>query len=260
MLSTGGLPYASKPTLEDILAAFDGIPEMHRNIYVGRNLGESTQMSDAHKAAIEDGSFRGLWVGDYWTHNGINYRLGDVNYFFRCGNPSFLTNHIIVIPDHKLYNAAMNSTDTTDGGYVGSDMYKNGLNQAKQMIEEAFPGMVLTHKDFLVDGVKDGHASTTKTYDSSIELMNEVMLMGTVIYTPMNNGAVMPELRTHAFSQFALFRLNRELININDNYWLRDVCSPKQFVRKTYDAGILYGNAADTYTGVRPYAIIGVKK
>ena len=154
----------------------------------------------------------------------------------------------------------MNPTDTTDGGYVGSDMYKNGLNKAKQMIEEAFPGMVLTHKDILVDGVKDGHASTAKTYDSSIELMNEVMLMGTVIYTPMNDGAVMPALSTHASSQFALFRLNRELINIEDNYWLRDACNLKQFVRKTYDAGIIHGNASDIYTGVRPYAIIGVKK
>lgn len=53
-------------------------PEMHRNIFRGRCLGES--ITAGQLAVIRDGSFADLYVGDYWEINGTKYRIADINY------------------------------------------------------------------------------------------------------------------------------------------------------------------------------------
>ena len=44
-------------------------PYMHRNVFRGKNLGEF--ITDEQLAAIRDGSFDDLYVGDYWEINGL---------------------------------------------------------------------------------------------------------------------------------------------------------------------------------------------
>ena len=50
-----------KTTSKVIFDAFDSIPEMHRCLFRGKNLGESTEMSQEHKDAIKNGTFKDLW-------------------------------------------------------------------------------------------------------------------------------------------------------------------------------------------------------
>ena len=47
----------------------------HNAIYRGKYLGDTVTAEQA--AAIADGSFEDLFIGDYWTMGGVNYRIAD---------------------------------------------------------------------------------------------------------------------------------------------------------------------------------------
>ena len=110
--------------------------EQHRMIWGGRNLG--TSVSAEQKAAIRNRTFDNLYIGDYWVINGITWRIWDICYFTHSGDNEFTKPHLVIVPDSALYSHVMNDTNTTEGGYVGSKMYKEGLEQAKTTIKAAF--------------------------------------------------------------------------------------------------------------------------
>lgn len=109
-------------------------PINHCNVFRGKNLGGG--VSSAQKAAIKDGSFDNLYIGDYWVINDVTWRIADMDYFLRCGDTDFTSHHLVIVPDTQLYTGKMNEAHTTEGGYVGSLMYKSGLNQAKTAMED----------------------------------------------------------------------------------------------------------------------------
>ena len=57
----------------------------HNAIYRGECLGNT--ITDEQAAAIADGSFEDLFIGDYWTMGGVNYRIADFDYWYRTGFP-----------------------------------------------------------------------------------------------------------------------------------------------------------------------------
>ena len=104
----------------------------HNAIYRGKYLGESA--TAAQYAAIEAGTFDNLFIGDYWTIGGVNYRMAAFDYYLNCGDTACTDHHVVIVPDTNLYNAAMNSTNTTTGGYIGTIRYRANLEQAKTTI------------------------------------------------------------------------------------------------------------------------------
>lgn len=234
-------------------------PGMHRNIYRGKNLG--TSITDAQKAAISAGAFDNLFIGDYWTINGTRYDIADMDYFRNIydaaeGVPSFTKHHLLMIPHANLYNGKMNDTNTTEGGYTGSKMYTEGLDAAKTTIGTDFGDMLLTHREWLTNAICNGVASAGGWFDSTVELMNEIMVYGSYIKANHGDGTSIPALTTVAKQQLALFNLLPVTNQNRISFWLRDVASSAvfAFVR-------LYGDATSTGAsvslGVRPYFLIG---
>lgn len=226
---------------------------LHQNIYRGKNLGSSLTTEQA--AAITAGTFKDLFIGDYWTINGVTYRIADFDYFYNVGDTNFTKHHVVIVPDNSMYSAKMNETNTTEGGYVNSAMRTTNLEQARTTITAAFGERIQTHRDYLVNAVTDGHPSGAAWMDSDIELMNEIMAYGCYIRAAMNTGnnAI---TTTTAKRQFALFRLNPRMLDRRQTIWLRDVVS------STFFAGVgSYGDAgngsASGSIGVRPYFVIG---
>lgn len=68
----------------------------HRMIWGGRNLG--TSVTAEQKAAIRNGTFDNLYVGDYWVINGITWRIWDINYFTHSGDTEFAKPHLVIVP------------------------------------------------------------------------------------------------------------------------------------------------------------------
>lgn len=230
-------------------------PINHCNVFRGKNLGGG--VSSAQKAAIKDGSFDNLYIGDYWFNNGVNWRIGDMDYFLRCGDTDFTRHHLVIVPDTPLYSGKMNETHTTEGGYVGSLMYKSGLDQAKTAIAAAFGDLVTTHRDILCNAVSNGRQSGGGWFDSTVELMCERMVYGNSVFQPGCDGSFIPYNYTTGKSQFALFRMAPQYISNRQWYWLRDVVSAPRFATVNSGGAADYSTAGNVL-GVRPYFVISV--
>ena len=230
-------------------------PINHCNVFRGKNLGGG--VSSAQKAAIKNGSFDNLYIGDYWTINGVTWRIADMDYFLRCGDTDFTSHHLVIVPDTQLYTGKMNETHTTEGGYVGSLMYKSGLDQAKTAIAAAFGNLVTTHRDILCNAVSNGRQSGGGWFDSTVELMCERMVYGNSVFQPGCDGSFIPYNYTTGKSQFALFRMAPQYISNRQWYWLRDVVSATDFAF-VYLHGRAGYYSAGYVIGVRPYFVISV--
>lgn len=226
-------------TVSVYMAGFS--PEMHRNVFRGKCLGES--ITEEQMIAIRKGSFRNLYVGDYWEINGTKYRIADINYWRNVGYPEsekVQKPHILIVPDTVLGSGQMNTSNSTAGGYRNSSMKAARLVQIADALPDTFKDMLISHRIF-----SDGSWIAT-----SVDIMNEVMVHGTYICTDNNNR------QTSDTQQLALFRLAPELKAIGVNYWLRNVAGSQ-----TYTLISQYGDASSdmatsTY-GIRPVFAIG---
>lgn len=243
---------------EDALfAMLDGFApvELRRVLFRGKNLG--TALTAVQKAAIKDGSFKGMFLGDYWSIGGRIWRIVDMDYWYNCGDTAFTSHHLVIMPDEALYNAQMNTTNVTTGGYVGSAMYKSNLANAKTIVNAAFQGSVLTHREYLCNAVANGRPSGGAWFDSSIELPNEPMMYGHPHFSPTSDGSTVPSIYTISKTQLALFMVcPRFIVNRSYNQWLRDVVSSAAFA-DVYGNGNAVSNGASNSLGVRPVFPVG---
>lgn len=224
----------------------------HNAIYRGKALGG--EVTDAQWAAIEAGYFNDLYIGDYWTKDRVNYRLAAFDYFYNCGDTNFTKHHVVVVPDTSLYEAQMNTGNTTTGGYAGSAMRMSHLEQAKVTIKAAFSSdHVLTKRELLTTATNGNTPSSWAWFDSDVELMNEVQAYGSVASGVHDgNGSNVAS----GNGQFPLFMYDRTRLHNRESYWLRDIAVASSFSAVGYD-GCASGAGAATSLGVRPYFCIG---
>ena len=250
----GNKAIAAEDALFAMLDSFAPV-ELRRVIFRGKNLG--TALTAVQKAAIKDGSFKGMFLGDYWNIGGRIWRIVDMDYWYNCGDTAFTSHHLVIMPDEALYNAQMNTTNVTTGGYVGSEMYKKNLENAKTIVNAAFQGSVLTHREYLCNAVANGRPSGGAWFDSSIELPNEPMMYGHLHFSPTSDGSTVPSIYTISKTQLALFVVcPRFIVNRSYNQWLRDVVSSANFAYVGNVGGTNFSGASDSY-GVRPVFPVG---
>ena len=204
----------------------------HNMVYRGKALG--TSVTSEQWAAIKAGTFKDLYLGDYWSIGGMDYIIAAFDYWYKCGDTACNTHHAVVIPRSQLYTYKFNPTNTTEGGYVGSDLYKNGLTQAKTTFNTAFGAAhILNHREYLVNAVTNGKPTGSDWYDSTVDLMNENMVYGGRQFSPMPDGTdPWNTCRNYTIdkSQLPLFRLAPWMSFVR-NQWcrLRDVVSSAGF-------------------------------
>ena len=250
----GNKAIAAEDALFAMLDSFAPV-ELRRVIFRGKNLG--TALTAVQKAAIKDGSFKGMFLGDYWSIGGRIWRIVDMDYWYNCGDTAFTSHHLVIMPDEALYNAQMNTTNITTGGYVGSEMYKKNLANAKTIVNAAFQGSVLTHREYLCNAVANGRPSGGAWFDSSIELPNEPMMYGHLHFSPTSDGSTVPSIYTISKTQLALFMVcPKFIVNRSYNQWLRDVVSSADFARVHYNGSTACNSASGSY-GVRPVFPVG---
>ena len=250
----GNKAIAAEDALFAMLDSFAPV-ELRRVIFRGKNLG--TALTAVQKAAIKDGSFKGMFLGDYWSIGGRIWRIVDMDYWYNCGDTAFTSHHLVIMPDEALYNAQMNTTNVTTGGYVGSAMYKSNLANAKTIVNAAFQGSVLTHREYLCNAVANGRPSGGAWFDSSIELPNEPMMYGHPHFSPTSDGSTVPSIYTISKTQLALFMVcPRFIVNRSYNQWLRDVVSSAYFALVGSGGNPLYYSASSSL-GVRPVFPVG---
>lgn len=250
----GNKAIAAEDALFAMLDSFAPV-ELRRVIFRGKNLG--TALTAVQKAAIKDGSFKGMFLGDYWSIGGRIWRIVDMDYWYHCGDTAFTSHHLVIMPDEALYNAQMNTTNITTGGYVGSEMYKKNLANAKTIVNAAFQGSVLTHREHLCNAVANGKQSGGAWFDSSIELPSEIMMYGHIHFGNASDGNTIPNIYTPSKTQLALFMVCPRFITDRSHVqWLRDVVSSALFADVGGRGGANYSAASDS-CGVRPVFPVG---
>ena len=239
---------ANAAALEKVNATGAGA---HNSIYRGKYLGSS--VTSAQYAAIAAGTFDDLYIGDYWTIGGVNYRIAAFDYYYRSGdNIDITTHHVTLVPDTALYSHVMNDTNTTEVGYIGSKMKTSGLDQAVTTINNAFGSAhILTRRELFTNAVSNGKPSGGSWYDSTVDLMTEQNVYGSRFFAPAPDGTTIPYQYVVDKSQYPLFAFRPDLISNRITYWLRDVVSAADFAMVAN-----YGNAscylAASARGVRP--------
>ena len=258
----------------------------HNSIYRGKSLG--TSFTADQSAAIRAGTFDGIFVGDFWTiavpayswtdtggtvHNEsavtVTFRVADCDYYLHSGDTECTTHHVVVAPDTILYTARMNATNTTEGAYVGSEMYTNNLRRAKALFTAAFgSGHILTHREYLQNAVTDGRCTAGAWYDSTVELMTEPMVYGGFAFdssSPDGTGGTAIDSTFNRYtvgkSQLSLFRLRHDLTITGTGssrawWWLRNVVSAACFALVATGGYCRYYHASGAGSGVRPAALI----
>ena len=260
-VSPQSYPNNSKVTLELYEDAVQNNAGFHNSIYRGKFLG--TSITAEQYAQISAGTFDDMFIGDYWTISttfgsttkNVDYVIAGFDYWWNVGDSypqSGNKHHIVLVPSTFLYNAQMNSTNATTGGYAGSEMYTTNLADARTGIGNAFSGHLYHVRRLFTSSVgTDGQAATWIWTTSSVDLMSETMVYGTKVwsnsgYEVGNDEGILP-----------LFALNPSSRLTRTGWWLRSVASPSHFAL-VGGYGDAYYILASVSIGVRPcFAIYG---
>ena len=241
---------SNKPTIPTALESLstNSIP-FHNSYPRCKYLG--TTITDAQNTAIKNRTYDDLFIGDYWTINGVNWHIVAIDYYYNVGDTNFDKGNIIVMPDTVLYNAQMNTTNTTAGAYHGSLMRTQNLNNARTIAQNAFGSHLANHRILLANAVDASGPNAWAWYDSDgVELPNEVQIYGTRVWGSALKGF---DVATQK-QQFPLLALAPHFVNIRQTYWLQDVSSTSvssDFARVSSDEHAGYNSASNPY-GVRP--------
>jgi len=230
----------------------------HNSIFRGKYLG--TSLSAAQSAQIQAGTFDDLFVGDYWTINGVNWRIADFDPYYRCGDNISLGHHIAVVPDTNLYSTMWNDTNTTAGGYVASKIRANiksstngSAEGAELKVIAAFGSSHVLSYRAIYPSTYDtsGNATGWAWVDARVELMNENEVYGSQVWSVGGKGYEVGMNKR----QLSLFRIAPQFINIRASWWLRSVASATA-AAVVYSGGHAHYYGASGSLGVRPLSLI----
>lgn len=235
----------------------------HNSIYRGKDITDLFYNGTLSQQ-IAAGTFDDIFIGDYIIGRNSNrkYIVADINYRLHCGDTECTTPHILMIPERSMGTAKMNDSNITTGAYVGSKMYTDYLAPFKTVIQNDFEvGHILSHRSYMPNAVTNGYESGGAWIDSTIELMNELMVYGSNVFHNVMNGTNVPTSHTIDKSQLSLFRLDKsKIVALSDagtriSWWLRDVVSASTFANVSHN-GLATCNSASSSFGVRPAFLI----
>ena len=245
--------------------------EAHNAMWGGRDITASFNNGTV-SANIANGTFRDIFPGDYITKQvtisgktyTVNWVIADCDYWINKGDTAVTVHHVAIVPQAPIFDANMNATNTTEGGYMGSRMFKETIPACATGIVNAFGAShILTFRDWLTSGMTANQISSglpnftggaqwgaSPWVSVQCDLMTEKMVLG----APMNSASAIDEWC--ATRQFSAFRLSERLINYNrQGYWLRNIVSSATFAF-VGGVGIASTYHASPSLGVRPFALL----
>ena len=251
-------------------AAYPDGAEAHNAMWGGRDITAAFNNGTV-SANIANGTFRDIFPGDYITKQvtisgktyTVNWVIADCDYWINKGDTAVTAHHVAIVPQAPIFNANMNATNTTEGGYKGSEMYKNIIPACATGIVNAFgSGHILAFRDLITNTVDNNVASrgycgwtgASAPWEAwasvQCNLMTEHMVTGAPHYS---SSGIDDEITTR---QMSAFRLSEKLINYNrQRYWLRNIVT-SAFFAIVNALGFVGANSASAVYGVRPFALL----
>lgn len=237
--------------------------------YEEKDLGTWESVADVeaflstHK--VSTGKFGSLKLGNYVTIKDGTYNkkwaIAGFDVHLSVGDTALNTHHIALFPKNNLLSARMNETNTTAGGYAGSEMHTVTIPAVVENLQTVLGAHLLKHRRLLSNSVATSAASGAGAgwtgssnawawADVYACLLTEPQLYGTRSFS---SGAY--DVGEGAY-QLPLFRFISHVKYSREWFWLRAVASTTVF------CGAPYGGTASSYVasnsfGVRPLILIG---
>lgn len=252
-LNWNDLPYIGGWLSNEIEELGDGVDRtVIHNMIMARNY----ITKEEALSAIADGTFKNMWIGTHIGGMYGGYIVLDFGYF--CTQTP--TPHIVVAPySNGIEIGGFSSiAGFSSGGYYGFTELRQWLaTKAEEAVNYFGEEHVLTHDEYLCDGMANGEPSSYGWHESQCELMTLQQVYGGYFY----GAGVMSNI--NANQQFSYFKLARNNWNQVSPGVLRDVASanslwlansPSYPEKYTVEAFVLGENEA--YFGATPYLCI----
>ena len=225
--------------------------ESHNNIYRGKNLGRS--LTNIQLQGIKDGTFKDLYVGDYFDFGTQKLCIAHLDYFYlRTGisvtTSPLSTHHLVLISDHVHGNCIYSAKKER---YVYSNLkmeidkktIKSELGNISGI--EEFPAVYLQDH-----GNLDNTETRRDTYHGRVGALTSCMVIGRDLSDYTRFDRFFP-----TDPQMALFRLSPKMIGINYSWWIADSCNDANafFVNRV---GIIENTAKTQPAGIRPFYVV----
>ncbi len=268
------LTFTSNLSEEEYNKYIEAGKALRRNTYRGKDI-TSYHNNGSLYEMISSGRFDDIYVGDYINTNNVTWLVADMDNYLYSGykegasdEGSMNKHHLTIIPANYITTAAMNSTNTTEGGYVNSAMKKSTLpNVLNTYVKPTFGSHILTYNTMLTNSVNatapsnsgsgwQGSSNGWGWYESQIDLMSEKNVYGADAFSSSAYDTGIDN------RQYAIFQLKPEFINTNGkgsrfSYWLKNVSSSTGFTGVSYGGISSSTNASSSGGGVRPRFLIG---
>lgn len=194
----------------------------HQNgIYRGADI--TAYWQSGHMSTnIRAGKFVGMHIGDYivktvnlpaitytnksgtqvtqaaQTFTNVKWLLGAFNPYLASGDTYTTSHHVAILPSTLLQTSvAMNPTDDTTGGYLGSDMWNIHMPNWSEALKNAFgESHILKYRDYLgnsvnttklSDGLYPGTTETATWVDVCANIPSEQIVYGSTVLGNVND-------------------------------------------------------------------------
>lgn len=219
----------------------------------GQNLGA---FNETFAEDIKEETFNNMWIGDTFTQNGNTYKIGGFNYLIDADHNKDLPPHLLMITN-ILKESEMNSSDTTNGGFAGSEVWQSYfLPTLVSQLKADFGDHLLTWNEYLTTGTDGNAANQGEFFPVQASMMNTVMYWGTPSQysTPVNGVNFNTGIET---KQLPIMQLHPEERNGNNYDWQRDIYNSSSFAyaEKNGTPGSII--ASSNGLNVRAFFLIG---
>ena len=248
----------------------------HNAIYRGKVLVDTTGGTAPYtlsqlQALVNAGNFSDIYVGDEIRVN-IDSKLARfivmaIDWYINVGDTPLTSHHLVLVPKDILGTAQMNGTDTTEGAYIGSEMFKTHLPEFATKISTALDSHILTWRSLMSSDINtsaissgysgwQGCTSSSTWTDTNCRLLSEVDVYGSSIWgNAFDVGESNRQLPGFAMNPELLVKLNPE-DNSHSGWWLCAVLGSPHFAYVA-DHGDARRNGASHALGVVPKVLFG---
>lgn len=253
----------------------------HNEHYRGKNIQDKYENGSLF-TAIEDGSFRDLFIGDYFditistsytASENVRCLLAGFDIYWGCGDTPLHRHHAVIVPMNAFAaTAKMNDTNDTTGAYNGSAMATTVLPAYANALANVFGTRLITNRELLTKGTTptvpsmagmgwNGASSEWAWFDCKLRLLSEPEVYGGTVFSSSAFDVGI------AKTQLPLFRLNpaRIVCGLGGSgytsettrcaWWLSAVVSATFFAVVDGSGYASYGSASYSF-GVRPRFLI----
>lgn len=236
--------------------------------YRGKNLGTISASNLAAFLAeheVSTGKFKDIYLGDYFiiqdgTYN-AEWMVAGFDTEINKGDTALTSHHLSLIPRTSLTNARMNATNSTVGGYKGSEMFTTTLPGIATKLASVLGSHLLTRKILITNAVAAdapsgagcgwlGSSSGWEWVSSNITLMTEVQVYGSRAFS--SSGMDIGE----GYEKLPVFNFVHPTQFDRVDQWLRSVASASHFCI-VGSSGYATCTGASNSFGVRPLILLG---